>query len=129
MAEIDDRAFNYMDMGDPDKYISGGTMEHSEYDMDMSPAQQEEFLRENAGLFMNLYNTDPLVDREKLPYASYLKNFSPELLAMRAEEYDMKKAPRNPEIIASKQIWDQASKHGGGKKGIEAIRDMVLNGE
>ena len=126
MAEIDDKAFDYMNAGDPDKYITGGTMEHSECEMDMSPEQQEEFLRENASLFRNLYNTDPLVNREKLPYSSYLENFDPELISLRAQEYDESRGPRSPEVITSKAIWDQAGKHGGGKQGIESIRDMVL---
>jgi len=49
MAEIDSKAFDYMNAGDPDKYITGGAMEYSEYEMDMTPKQQKKFLKNNPG--------------------------------------------------------------------------------
>ena len=37
MAEYDNQAFNAMNNASPDMDISGGTMDYSEYEMDMSP--------------------------------------------------------------------------------------------
>ena len=96
MAEIDDQAFSFMKEASPD-YIAGGALNFdseyqtkatSKFDTDMSPDEQESFLRENAQIFKNLYDTDPNVDRKKLSYKSYLENVDPKLLSMRAEEYD-----------------------------------------
>jgi|TARA_Y100000310_G_scaffold224122_1_gene225971 hypothetical protein len=128
MAEIDDRAFKFMQQGDPDKYITGGAVEYSEYEMDMSPTQQEDFMRQNTKLFQGLYNIDPLVDREKLPFSEWLEVLSPERIKLLADDYGdpESKAPRDPEVILSKDIMNQAGKHWGGEKGFKFIKDMVL---
>lgn len=126
MAQEDAAAFEMMQSGDPDKYLDGGAIEHSEYEMDMSPAQQEKFQVLNQDLFKGLYDADPLVDRENLPYRSFLENIDFELLRLRAEDYDETKAPRTPETIISQTLLKQADRHGGGVHALKAMRDMVL---
>ena len=130
MAEIDDRAFEYMQKGDPDQTISGGAIDYSEYEMDMSPEQQEEFMRENTSLFHDLYNNDPLVDKEKLPFGAWLGALNPERIRLLSEDYSDpdSKAPREPHIILAKNIMQQADKHWGGEEGFDKIRNMALGG-
>ena len=140
MAEIDDQVFSFMKEASPD-YIAGGALNFdskyqtkatSEFDTEMSPDEQEGFLRENAQIFKNLYETDPNVDRKKLSYKSYLENLSPELLSMRAEEYDIKmdsddpNPEISPDVLNSKKIWEHADKHYGD---INRLRDMALGKE
>ena len=129
MANIDEKAFNQMNQADPDWDITGGAVDYSKFEMDMSPKEQEAFLRDNAELFRSLYNTDPNVDPRKLSYKSYLENLDPKLILLRAREYEenvRKKAPLNPDIITSGQIASQAEQHWGGETGVTALRDMVL---
>ena len=140
MAEIDDQAFSFMKEASPD-YIAGGaltfdskyqTKATSKFDTEMSPDEQEAFLRENAQIFKNLYDTDPNVDRKKLSYKSYLENIDPRLLSMRAEEYDMKmdsddpNPEISPDVLNSKKIWEHADKHYGD---INRLRNMALGKE
>ena len=126
MAEIDDRAFNAMNTIDPDRNISGGAIDYSEYEMDMSPKQQRKFIRENAELFKGLYNVDPLADKEKLPFKQWLKALSPERIRLLSEDYEDTQAPRDDTVIISKDIMKQADRHWGGKQGFDAIKNMVL---
>ena len=140
MAEIDDQAFSFMKEASPD-YIAGGALNFdsqyqtkatSKFDTDMSPDEQESYLRENAQIFKNLYDTDPNVDRKKLSYKSYLENVDPKLLSMRAEEYDRKMDSGgadpeiSPDVLNSKKIWEHADKHYGD---INKLRNMALGKE
>jgi len=129
MAEIDSKAFNYMREGSPDNNITGGAIEYSQYEMDMTPVQQKDFEKETLTLFKNLYNVDPLVNREKLPYKSWLKTLNSERIEELSKEYEDVKAPRNPETIIAKDLMKQASKHWGGVEGFELIRKMGLESD
>ena len=121
MARTDDYAFNAMNSADPDMDVGGGAIRYSEYDMDMSPRQQN--------LFKRLYNVDPLVDQKKLPYKNWLKALSAERIRELSEDYQDEQAPRNPATIIAKSLIDQAGKHWGGAEGFELIRKMGLDGE
>ena len=129
MAEIDDKAFKYMREGSPDNNITGGAIEYSQYEMDMTPAQQKDFATETLSLFKNLYNVDPLVDQKKLPYKSWLKTLSSERIKELSKEYEDVTAPRNPEAIIANDLIKQASKHWGGVEGFELIRKMGLESD
>jgi|TARA_Y100000310_G_scaffold114107_1_gene112593 hypothetical protein len=126
MAQEDKYAFDAMNAADPDRNITGGAMEYSEYEMDMSPKQQKSFEKKTLDLFRNLYNVDPLVDQKKLPYKSWLKTLSSERIEELSKEYEDVKAPRNPEAIIANDLIKQASKHWGGVEGFELIRKMGL---
>ena len=126
MAQEDKYAFDAMNAADPDRNITGGAMEYSEYEMDMSPKQQKSFEKKTLDLFRNLYNADPLVDQKKLPYKSWLKTLSSERIEELSKEYEDVKAPRNPEAIIANDLIKQASKHWGGVEGFESIRQMGL---
>ena len=118
MAEIDSKAFDYMNEGDPDQSITGGAMEYSEYEMDMTPKQQERFLKKNAKLYKRMYDSDPLVDRKKISYKSYLENLDPELVSLRALDEE-----GSSENIAAKELWNLAKGHYGD---IDRTRNMAL---
>ena len=129
MAEIDSKAFNYMREGSPDNNITGGAIEYSQYEMDMTPVQQKNFEKETLTLFKNLYNVDPLVNRKKLPYKSWLKVLSSERIEQLSKEYEDVKAPRNSEAIIANDLIKQVSKHWGGVEGFELIRKMGLESD
>ena len=126
MAEIDNRAFESMKESAPEKNFTGGAIEYSEYEMDMTPMQQRLFKKETADLFRNLYNADPLVDQKKLPYRAWLQALSTERIKGLTEEYEDREAPRSPETIIANDLMKQASKHWGGAEGFESIRKMSL---
>ena len=126
MAEIDERAFKYMQQGDPDSDIAGGAMDYSEYEMDMSPEQQEAFIEKNKALFKGLYSADPLADKERLPFKEWAKALNSERIRLLSEDYEDTKAPRKTEAVLAKDIMKQVDRHWGGKYGFNAIRDMVL---
>ena len=118
MAQEDKYAFDAMNAADPDRNITGGAMEYSEYEMDMTPGQQEKFLKKNAKLYKKMYDSDPLVDRKKLSYKSYLENLDPELVSLRALDED-----ESPENIVAKELWNLAKGHYGD---IDRTRNMAL---
>ena len=126
MPHEDKYAFDAMNAVDPEMDVAGGAVEYSEYEMDMTPAQQKSFEKETLSLFRNLYNVDPLVDRKKLPYKSWLKTLNSERIVELSKEYEDVKAPRNPETIIANDLMRQASKHWGGTEGFESLREMGL---
>ena len=129
MAEIDDRAFSALRKGAPDKRIfdEGGAIEYSEYEMDMTSRQQEKYLEKNARLFKRLYDTDPNVDRKKLPYKSYLENLDVELIRMRADDYDKQTVGKDdlpsPHYVAARDVDRLSRRHYGD---IDRLRNMAL---
>ena len=126
MAEYDNQAFNAMNNASPDMDISGGAMDYSEYEMDMSPKQQKAFIEKNKALFEGLYSADPLADKERLPFKEWTKALNSERIRLLSEDYEDTKAPRKTETILASDIMKQADRHWGGKYGFNAIRNMVL---
>ena len=82
MAEIDDRAFNAMGIIDPDRDISGGAIDYSEYEMDMSPTDQKKYRETVLNTLDSSYRGDP--HKGKLGFADWLDNLKPELIKERA---------------------------------------------
>ena len=128
MANIDEQAFNAIKKGDPDKYITGGAMKYSNFEMDMSPQEQDLFLKKNAELFKRLYDTDPNVDRKKLPYKSYLENLDTKLIRMRSDDYDNQPLdeggePEQSLYQAARDVATHSERHYGD---IDRLRNMAL---
>ena len=128
MPHEDKYAFDAMNAADPEMDVTGGAIKYSEYEMDMTPSEQKNFEKETFSLFQSLYNVDPLVDRKKLPYKSWLKTLNSERIEELSKEYEDVEAPRNPETIIANDIMRKASKHWGGTEGFESLRKMASSG-
>ena len=133
---IDSEAFENMQAADPD-YVAGGsimfkspfqTLATSDYDDKMTPEEQGEFERMNMKVFHKLYQTDPNLKNANLNYMNYLKNLDPELIEMRATEFDdITEGDANAEVPVeletAKAISVLAQKHYGD---IDRLRNMAL---
>ena len=86
MAEIDSKAFDYMNEGDPDKSITGGAIEYSEYEMDMTPSQQKGYEKDLMNALSMNYRSDP--HKGKLDFDSWLKELRPDLVMERARKWE-----------------------------------------
>ena len=135
MAEIDNRAFNYMKEGSPDEVAGGAiafdsehqTMATSKFEDEMNPSEQEMFLSQNAQMFKNAYDTDPNVNSDKLSYKSYLENLRPYLIISRADVYDSvvetDGESADPYLLVAKSISEHSRSHYGD---VNRLIDMAL---
>ena len=82
----DAMAWNKMKEGDPDKYITGGAIEYSKYEMDMKPADQKKYKTAVLQSLDSAYKGDP--HKGKLGFKDWLKNLKPELVKERAKKWD-----------------------------------------
>ena len=86
MAEIDSKAFDYMNEGDPDQTITGGAIEYSEYEMDMTPSQQKGYEKDLMNALSMNYRSDP--HKGKLKFDNWLKELRPDLVMERARKWE-----------------------------------------
>ena len=86
MAEIDSKAFDYMNEGDPDQTITGGAIEYSEYEMDMTPSEQKGYEKNLMDALSMNYRSDP--HKGKLDFDSWLKELRPDLVMERARKWE-----------------------------------------
>ena len=86
MARTDDYAFNAMNREDPDMSLTGGAITYSEFEMDMSPKEQERYRKTLMGTLDTTYRTDP--HKGKLGFADWLDNLKPELIKERARKWE-----------------------------------------
>ena len=86
MAEIDSKAFDYMNEGDKDQSITGGAIEYSEYEMDMTPSEQKGYEKNLMYALSMNYRSDP--HKGKLDFDSWLKELSPDLVMERARKWE-----------------------------------------
>jgi len=87
MAEIDDRAFSAMNAGDPDMdAITGGAIAYSEFEMDMTPKQQEKYRKTLMNTLDTAYRSDP--HKGRLGFADWLDNLRPDLVMERARKWE-----------------------------------------
>ena len=86
MANYDDIAFGAMNASDPEKDLTGGSIVYSEFEMDMSPREQEKYRK-------TLMNTLDVANRKdphkgKLGFANLLDNLKPDLVMERARKWE-----------------------------------------
>ena len=86
MAEKDNKAFDYMNEGDPDQSITGGAIKYSEYEMDMSTSQQKGYEKDLMNALSMNYRSDP--HKGKLDFDSWLKELRPDLVMERARKWE-----------------------------------------
>ena len=87
MAEIEDKyAFDSMNVADPDMDVTGGAIEYSEYEMDMTPKEQKSYKKDLMDSLSMNYRSD--LDKGKLNFESWLKELRPDLIAERARKWE-----------------------------------------
>ena len=101
MAQDDKYAFDAMNTADPDMDMTGGAIEYSSYEMDMSPSEQKGY-EENlkASLSMS-YRSDPY--KGKLSFQNWLKELRPDLVIERARKWEELREDRKLDAIDSKE--------------------------
>ena len=85
MANYDNYAFDAMNENNPDRDITGGAIAYSEYEMDMTPKQQEKYRKTLMGTLEGDYRSDP--HKGKLDFNKWLDNLKPELVMERARKW------------------------------------------
>ena len=86
MAKYDDVAFGAMNQADPEKNITGGAITYSEFEMDMSPSEQNKYRDTVMGTLDNAYRNDP--NKGKLGFSDWLDNLRPDLVMERARKWE-----------------------------------------
>ena len=87
MAEIDDRVFSAMNARDPDMdAITGGAIAYSEFEVDMTPKQQEKYRKTLMNTLDVAYRNDP--NKGRLGFADWLDNLRPDLVTERARKWE-----------------------------------------
>ena len=86
MAEIDNTVFDYMNEGDPYQSITGGAIEYSEYEMDMTSKEKKGYEKDLMDALSMNYRSDP--DKGKLSFANWLKELKPDLIMGRARKWE-----------------------------------------
>ncbi len=86
MANLDDYAFGAMNNADPEKDITGGAMFYSEFEMAMTPKQQQQYRSTVLGTLDSVYRHDP--NKGRLNFSDWLDNLKPEVVRERALEWE-----------------------------------------
>ena len=86
MAKYDDVAFGAMNQADPDMDVTGGAIKYSEFEMDMSPKQQDKYKKTLINTLGRAYRNDP--HKGKLGFSDWLDNLRPDLVMERARAWE-----------------------------------------
>ena len=87
MVQEDKYAFDTMNAADPDMdAITGGAITYSEFEMDMTPKQQEKYRKTLMNTLDTAYRSDP--HKGRLGFADWLDNLKPDLVMERARKWE-----------------------------------------
>ena len=86
MAQEDKYAFDAMNTADPDMDVTGGAIEYSSYEMDMSPSEQKGYEKTLKDALSMSYRSDPY--KGKLNFQDWLKGLRPDLVMERARKWE-----------------------------------------
>ena len=86
MAQEDRYAFDAMNVADPDMDVTGGAITYSEFEMDMTPKQQEKYRKTLMNTLDTAYRSDP--HKGRLGFADWLDNLRPDLVRERARKWE-----------------------------------------
>ena len=127
MANYDNYAFDAMNENNPDRDITGGAIAYSEYEMDMTPKQQEKYRKALMGTLEGAYRSDP--HKGKLDFNKWLDNLKPDLVMERARKWrELREEGKGPEQEDYRQLEDAGllesllMKHTGK---LEDVRDVI----
>ena len=86
MPHEDKYAFDAMNAADPDMNMTGGAIEYSSYEMDMSPREQKGYEKNLKDALSMSYRSDP--HKGKLGFQDWLKELRPDLVLERARKWE-----------------------------------------
>ena len=86
MAQEDKYAFDAMNVADPDMDVTGGAIEYSSYEMDMTPSEQKGYEKNLKDALSMSYRSDP--HKGKLNFDNWLKELRPDLVMERARKWE-----------------------------------------
>jgi hypothetical protein len=86
MAREDKYAFDAMNAIDPDMNVTGGAIEYSSYEMDMSPSEQKGYEENLKSALSISYRSDP--HKGELSFQNWLKGLRPDLVMERARKWE-----------------------------------------
>ena len=86
MPHEDKYAFDAMNDVDPDMDVTGGAIEYSSYEMDMTPSQQKGYEKDLMEALSMNYSSDP--HKGKLNFDNWLKELRPDLVMERARKWE-----------------------------------------
>jgi len=87
MPHEDKYAFDAMNAADPDMdAITGGAITYSEFEMDMTPKEQEKYRKTLMTALDTTYRSDP--NKGRLGFADWLDNLKPDLVMERARKWE-----------------------------------------
>jgi len=86
MPHEDKYAFDAMNAADSDMDLTGGAIEYSSYEMDMSPREQKGYEKNLVDALSMSYRGDP--HKGKLGFQDWLKELRPDLVMDRARKWE-----------------------------------------
>ena len=92
MAITDNQAFNALE-GEERDFITGGAISISEYEQNMTPADQKSYENSLIETFQLAYARDPY--RQNLSFKHWLRSLKPELYRERSKVWEDGRAKRN----------------------------------
>ena len=101
MPHEDEYAFDAMNAADPDMDMTGGAIEYSSYEMDMSPSEQKGYEKNLKDSLAISYRSDP--HKGKLSFQDWLKGLRPDLVMERARKWEELREDRKLDAIDSKE--------------------------
>ena len=130
MPHKDNLAFNAMNNIDPDKDITGGAIMYSQFEMDMSPKEQERYRRTLMNTLDTTYRSDP--HKGKLGFADWLDNLRPDLVQERARKWEEvrndnevmdKMDPKESSVLEDSGLLQTLLEKHTGR--LEDVRDVI----
>ena len=86
MPHEDKYAFDAMNAADPDMDVTGGAIEYSSYEMDMTSREQKGYEKNLQDALSMSYKSDP--HKGKLDFQNWLKELRPDLVMDRARQWE-----------------------------------------
>ena len=101
MAQEDKYAFDAMNASDPDMDVTGGAIEYSSYEMDMSPSEQKSYEENLKSALSISYRSDPY--KGKLGFQDWFKELRPDLVMERARKWEELREDKKMDTVDSKE--------------------------
>ena len=101
MPHEDKYAFDAMNATDPDTDVTGGAIEYSSYEMDMSPSEQKGYEENLKSALSISYRSDPY--KGKLGFQDWFKELRPDLVMERARKWEELREDKKMDTVDSKE--------------------------
>ena len=130
MADYDNKAFGAMNAVAPDRDITGGAIMYSEFEMDMTPKEQERYKKSVMSALDSSYRHDP--NKGKLGFSDWLDKLRPDLVIERARKWEEVRNdedvmnqmdPKEFSVLEDAGMLEGLLRHHTGR--LEDVRDII----